>query len=72
MTFGSHLPLFSNSSLLGKTHLRLSFNGMFWFRYDLCIVLAILEVLNTPCKVKACVCIGDVYSVEKQFVWRLV
>lgn len=53
-------------------YLRLSFNRMFCFIYDLCTVLVILEVLKKSCKVKVCICIGGVYFVEEQFVWRLV
>lgn len=68
----THLPLCSNSFLLGKTYLRLSLSRIFCFSFDLCIVLVILGVLNKCCKVKVCVCIGDVYSIEEQFVWRLV
>lgn len=68
----SHLPLSSNSSLLGKTYLGLSLNRMFCLSFDLCTVLVILGVLNKCCTVKVCVCIGDVYSIEKWFVWRLV
>lgn len=45
---------------------------MFCFRFDLCVVLVILGALNKCCKVKVCVCIGDVYSIEEWFVWRLV
>lgn len=53
-------------------YLRHSSNRIFWFGYDLCVALAILDMLNTSCRVKVCVCIADVCSSEEQFVWRLV
>lgn len=56
---------------MDKTRFRLR-NRTFWFSYDLCVVLAVWEVLNKSYEVKVCICIGDVYSAEEQFVWRLV